>query len=170
MQRSGKRLVLALGLVALVSGGLSWWYHYAASHRATEFWGSELASLIARPSQVEVVRVENLDESALPQLFAGNRSINLTHARGMVHLRHALMSDRNFLWDQQVTPQEIPWQWCLRFTSGSGQGMVLLSADLAFVAKYQDARSRIQAVSCQPMAESLHYYFRDLNLVDASGP
>ena len=170
MQRSGNRLVLALGLVALVSGGLSWWYHYAASHRATEFWGSDLASLIARPSQVEVARVETLDEPALSELFAGDRSVNLTHARGMVHLRHALMSDRNFFWDQPVAAEEISWQWCLRFTSGSTQGLVLLSSDLAFVAKFLPARPHIEAVSCQPMAASLQYYFQDLNLVDASGP
>ena len=88
----------------------------------------------------------------------------------MVHLRHALMSDRNYQWDHDVDSSEVTWRWCLRWSDDSAQGLVLLSADFSVAGKVHSESQQVEAISCRPMGASLEYYFRDLGLQDASRP
>ena len=170
MRQSGTKLVIALLGLAVTAGALSWWYHYAATHRATRFWGPELAGLIARPSHVEVRLLDTAVSPSQSQLLpiTQGESIDLSHARGMVHLRHALMTDRNYNWGESIDSSTVVWKWALRFLYDSQQGLVLLSDDLTAIGKYQSESAQLNAISCRPMADSLAFYFRDLGLLDAS--
>ena len=177
MKQSGTKLVVGLTCLALAAGALSWWYHFGARHRATEFWGGVAAPLIARPSQVEVLE---LFESASdprgdwslrldlgrPYGAAGIRE--LSQARGMVHLRHALMSDLNYQWNEVPQPQSIDWRWCLRFHDSQGEALVVLAEDLATIGLVVGGGEQVQVVSCRPMVDSLQHYFEDLGLISAS--
>ena len=172
MQQSGKKLVLALTALAMVAGVLSWWYQFNSSHRTTRFWGPQLASLIARPSHVEVREVASGEPLSWKALESGraDSAIDLSQARGMVHLRHALMSDRNYQWGRQVDGTAVPWRWCLHWSDETAHGVVLLSADFAVLGKVQPSKKHVDAISCQPMAESLRQYFQEQGLLGASKP
>ena len=45
-EKSGKRLILGVVAACLVAAIASWWFRYAATHRAAQFWGSQAVALI----------------------------------------------------------------------------------------------------------------------------
>lgn len=182
MQRSGTKLVLGLACLALVAGVASWSYQYGATHQSTRFWGNEASSLIARPSEVEFYRLELADSAEdsgetdrlslkLGKPYVGIQTRVLTKERGMVHCRHALMTDRNYEWTSQPEPNEVDWRWGMRFHDGQTVAMVVLAKDLATIGLVDQSRSpQVRTLSCQPMAETLRDYFRNVDLISASTP
>jgi len=179
MGQSGTKLVFVLAGLALSAGVISWWYRYEAAHEATMYWGVEASRLISQPSEVEIYELallgaESAAEEGTGVLELGRRyraaePRGLTNARGMVHLRHALMSDRNYEWDAPVDPAEIDWRWCLRFFDSQHEIRVVLAADLAAIGRVVAAdQTPVEAFSCSPLSESLRAYFAALGLEDAS--
>ncbi|MGI9427756.1 MAG: hypothetical protein ACR2NM_03800 [Bythopirellula sp.] len=171
MQNSGTKLVLGLLGVALALGMISWCYRYAAAHRASQFWGPEAARLIGESAGFEALRfqpdpVQQVagESPSLGGIDARTRAVDLSKARGQAHLRHALLSDRNYLWDQPVDAEAIDWQWTLRFYEGERQALVTLSKDLRAIGKTNLAEETITAYCCEPMTSSLKQYFDDLGL------
>lgn len=170
MNRSGTKLVVALASLALVLGVASWWYRFESAHRASQFWGPEAAELIVEPGQVEALTLQPAAEGEqgaadlLPQLggeYVVVSRLDFTGARGAVHLRHALTSDSNYVWDQSAAaPAE--WRWALRFHDADRQLLVLFTADLATLGKLAADSPSVEAISCQPMAETLQSYFTAL--------
>ena len=172
MQHSGTKLVIALTSLALVLGATSWWYRYEAAHRATQFWGAVSARLIAESENLEALTFDPATADVVAALRPRpmGKSIDLSHARGQAHLRHALMSDRNYIWGELRDTAEIEWRWCLRFHESELQAYVVLSDDLTVIGKYEpstDTRTAhtLTALSCQPMTSSLAEYFRALGLL-----
>jgi hypothetical protein len=179
MGQSGTKLVILLVGLALIAGATSWWYRYESAHQATTYWGNEAARLIAQPAEVEAFDLSLLGaESALPKgaevldlgrKYQAGEPRTLTNARGMVHLRNALMSDRSYEWGTAVDPVEVDWRWCLRFFESSGEVRIVLSADLATLGRVvAGGVPPVKALSCRPLTESLQFYFVDLGLIDAS--
>jgi len=171
MQHSGTKLVITLIGLALLLGGISWWYRYEAAHRSTRFWGAEASWLIAESEGFEVIsfepgRSENL--STLGGIDTRANSTNLSKARGQAHLRHALMSDRNYVWGKTVDTAVTRWRWSLRFYEPNRQIHVVLSNDLSVIGKYELADNSVTAYSCEPMTASLAEYFRALGLLNNS--
>ncbi len=172
MGQSGTKLVIAIGGLALALGAVSWWYRFESAHRATQFWGAEAAELIEEPSEVLGLKLESVpEENEVPEdagiefdhrHYATLLQIDLTEARGMVHLRHALMTDSSYLWMKRP---KVPstWRWMLKFSQGDHYVLVLLSDDLATLGKSINS-SPIEVISCQPMAETLREYFAALGL------
>lgn len=159
MQNSGTKLVLALVAMAVLLGVVSWWYRYEAAHRASQFWGPEASRLIAESRGFEVL-VESSD---------GKReTVDLSNARGQAHLRHALLSDRNYAWETPLTDSAIPWHWRLRFHEGEQEASVLLSENFHQIGKINAASGAVTSHSCEPMTVSLRQYFEALGLVDKS--
>ncbi len=179
MGRSGTKLVFILAGLALSAGVISWWYRYEAAHEATRYWGVEASRLISQPSEVEIYELillgaESAAEEGTGVLDLGRKyraaePRGLTNARGMVHLRHSLMSDRNYVWDDPVDPTEIDWRWCLRFYESQHEVRVVLAADFSAIGRVVAAApSPVEAYSCRPLSESLRVYFAALSLEDAS--
>ncbi|NOY30647.1 MAG: hypothetical protein GXP28_10905 [Planctomycetes bacterium] len=173
MKRSGTKLVMGLACLALAAGLASWSYRYGATHESTQFWGSEAASLIARPSEVEFFSLQLADSAEdsgesldLGRPYSATPLREITQQRGMVHFRHALMTDGNYLWASDPEPNEIDWRWGMRFQDGQIQALVVLAEDLATIGLV--AEGGVRALSCQPMAETLRDYFQNVNLVPAS--
>ncbi len=155
MQNSGTKLVIALVSLAFLLGITSWWYRYEAAHRASQFWGAEASRLIAESESLE----------AITQDSDGNEiRTDLSKARGQAHLRHAFMSDRNFVWDKPVDAKAIEWKWQLRFYEGDGQAKVMLSEDLKVIGKCGPASDSTVGFSCEPMTASLVAYFEAVGL------
>ncbi len=179
MKLSGTKLVVALACLALAMGVASWAYRYGATHRATQFWGGEAARLLAQPSQVEILGLELAGPGGASRLrfdlgrsYQARQIKDLTNARGMVHFRHVLMTDRSYVWTQRPEPQQILWRWCLRFHEEDRQVFVVLAEDLATIGYVLTEDSQqVRAISCQPMAATLQQYFGDdLGLLGASTP
>ncbi len=179
MDQSGKKLVFVLAGLALAAGVTSWCYRYEAAHQATAFWGTESAPLIAQPAPVEIYELKLLGGEGASEKEAGLLNLGrryqvgdpreLTNARGMVHLRHALMSDSNFRWEMPAESEKTDWRWCLRFYDAKHEVRVVLSADLATIGRMTTGEPfPIEAFSCRPMTESLQVYFEDLGLISAS--
>jgi hypothetical protein len=174
MNPSGTKLVVALATLALALGAGSWWYRYQSAHRATQFWGPASAELIVEPGQVEALTLQPATEgeprqAGLPPQLGGEYAVaallDLTNARGTVHLRHALTSDSNYVWSPSaITPAK--WRWALRFHNAEHQLLVLFTADLATIGKSTTDSPAVEAISCEPMAETLRQYFAALGLAD----
>ncbi len=179
MSQSGSKLVVVLGSLALALAAASWWYRFESAHRSTQFWGPEAAQLIVEPGPVEALGLQSSAEGEkraadlLPQLgdaYAVVSRLDLTNAPGMVHLRHALTSDSNYVWGQSAAAPAA-WRWALRFQDPGFQDadrqlLVLFTADLATLGKSATNSSPAEVISCQPMAETLQQYFTALGLLD----
>ena len=161
MQNSGTKLVLGLLGVAWVLGMISWWYRYETAHRASQFWGPEASRLIAESEGFEVV---------VGQGDGGETRTDLSKARGQAHVRHALLSDGNYVWDEPEDTGRIEWQWTLRFHEGGRQALVMLSKDLKTIGRCTNDRQAsghdaVAAVACEPMTASLQQYFAAIGLL-----
>lgn len=172
--------------MALAAGLASWTYRYAATHRSTQFWGHEAALLIARPSKIEFLRLELADSVEdfgegsgevplqsfdLGRLYLATQVKEITQKRGMVHFRHALMSDGNYEWASRPDPSKINWRWAMRFHDGQMESLLVLAEDLATIGLVASGESpQLKTLSCQPMAETLKDYFRNVGLTTASKP
>lgn len=173
MGQSGTKLVVGLCGLALALGVIAWWYRFETAHRATQFWGSTAAELITESSHVLGLKLKLASGPVDRDPNGGAVALSsreyetpirkdLTDARGMVHLRHALLSDSNYLWSEHpLAPDK--WRWMLKFSQGDRYVRVLLNEDFVILGKMVNSSS-IETVSCQPMAESLREYFRALGL------
>jgi len=181
MGQSGTKLALAMVMLALGLGVLSWWYRYESAHQSTVFWGPEAAEWISRPSQVKAFQldptaadVESGAESDTSRMKFGNQWYqltelqDLTNARGMVHLRHSLMTDRNYDWQSVSVDNARQWQWCLGFYGERGNVLVLLDREFITVGKVRKGGEEVSTVSCQAMSETLQEYFRSIGVFSAS--
>jgi hypothetical protein len=54
MYYSGKLVIIGILAVAVASAAASWWFRYAATHRAAQYWGPETARLIRDAPTVEL--------------------------------------------------------------------------------------------------------------------
>lgn len=158
MQNSGTKLVLALTGLALLLGVVSWWYRYETARRASQFWGPQASRLIAESEGFEAIRIGS-DGPIETQVT------DLSEARGQAHLRHAFLSDSNYVWETQLNHAEIKWYWSLRFYEGKQQTDLLLSENLDVIGKSASESQPGVALSCEPMAASLKPYFDALGLL-----
>jgi len=177
MKHSGRKVVLAIGLIALVLGGTGWFYRYHTTHRAAQFWGSTAAMLIRGPSSVVVFELKPIEENSkkssdLPIKAADyfrRRSQDISDARGLVHLRNALSLDRNFDWEASDSHSEENWVLGIAFSEGEDQQTILFSVDFLQMARVvpgedQSQVPELRRISCAPMARSLTTYFESLGI------
>lgn len=162
MHNSGTKLVLALVGLALLLGVVSWWYRYEAAHRASQFWGATASRLIAESEGFEARWTDLAEDS---QESSTEKILDLSKARGQAHLRHALLSDRNYVWGKPLDGETTDWRWTIRFFEGIAEAEVLFSRDLSVIGKRNADGDTVQAYSCQPMTESLEQYFQALGLI-----
>jgi len=152
MPSSGKTVVLSIFGLAVLLSGFSIWFHRRATHQAQQFWGERAAVLINKAEHVT-----GLEIAAAPgdQLAAGGevvtvagrrwqvvRQVDLQQAKGLVHLRHALLEGDNFNWEKEIDPRKVNWQWALRFGDGGAPATVVLSLDDAAVALAGSEKAR----------------------------
>jgi hypothetical protein len=120
---SGKLVIFSIVAVALVAAVASLWFRYNATHRAAEFWGPETATLIRDATIVKLYHVN--DDPSLVSLVR-----DISKARGLTHLRIALLEDRNFIWPAQYTVTPPRWRWALAFSNpGQEEQFVLELTD-----------------------------------------
>lgn len=158
MKASGKLVIIGILTVALASAAASWWFRYAATHRAAEFWGPRTAELIRDAPIVELYQLTP------PAAFAQSSSRtawfldsadarDVSSAPGLIHLRNALLEDRSYRWPPQPMHSEHRCRWVLLFRGEpqSEAAMLLFSPEW----KHVRTPERNEILSCQPIADGL---------------
>jgi hypothetical protein len=132
MKHRGKWLVVfVFGLgIAAAAGGI--YYNHRATHRTIGWLGG--AKVLSAP-RVELLQLAPLgDDAPIPDdgviraagaRFAAVRSVDITQARGVLNMRHALAQDVSYAWDEAPKDQHIAWAYAVRFT-GDGRSDVLV--------------------------------------------
>jgi hypothetical protein len=167
---SGKLVIVAIVAIAVAAAGVSWWFRYDVTHRAAEFWGPKTARLIR---DAPIVQFWTHDPPTnLPELIASEVSAestrdpstvqDVTHARGFVHLRNALLDDRSFRWPPNPPAPGTDWKWMLRFQNevANEDSILVLSSDCRFIADFDRP---YEALSCEPIAAGLAQVFAELS-------
>jgi hypothetical protein len=161
--QSGSKVVLGIFGLAFVAAVLSWWYRFETAHESTTFWGPQFAVLIVEPSEVTAFTLKKTDdetEGAYPILsdkYLRTDTKKLTDARGMIHLRHSIVNDGNYLWDNSVTADE--WRYGLQFEDDDRSATVLFNDGFTVLGRLNRRGDNLRTVDCTPMAETLRKYF-----------
>ena len=146
MQVKGKHFILGLLAVAVLSTGAAILYQTRLTRRCLELWGTENVRLIQYSSQVELIEFDAQEENepqdnkpgaAEPEngdsdeLIAGDQKnleiidrLDISRARGLIHLRAAMLVDQNFEWDAKADPRPT-WKYGLRFTLGPKESLLI---------------------------------------------
>ena len=167
---SGKPVILAILTVALAAAGASWWFRYSATHRAARLWGSKGARLIRDAPTVYLMKVPWPEPAGL--IGPVPVETDISEARGLTHLRNALLEDRSFDWTKRDAPAPENWSntvWELRFRDGKGvQIGVIFSNDCRFAAVRDGHSEPRNVVSTDPIAGGLRDFFNEI-WTDAAG-
>lgn len=168
MPSSGTKLVIGILALALALGAVSWWYRFETAHRATLFWGPEVAQIIAEPGKITGYKLDPATDAAGEPLDVAGREYrgvlvrDLTGAAGMVHLRHALVTDSNYLWMKRPAAPD-QWRWALQFHKGEHNVLIVLTEDFQTLGKLVGS-APLEMIDCRPMAETLREYFASLGI------
>ena len=170
---SGKWVIIGILAVALTAAGGSWWFRYSATHKAAVFWEPRAAGLIRDASFVELIELrpaagaERTNPPASHFAFGGDSKYVpakrrvVSAARGLVHLRNALLEDRSFVWDNtDVLPwhETVEWRWLLVFADKKGGTLITFSKDCHFVMTESH-----KVISCEPIAAGLAEMFAEMS-------
>lgn len=166
---SGKWIILVFLVLALALASGAWEYYYRLQQRPLALWGAQAARLIIQAPEVEgwlladanaEDKTEGVEE--VQAITIGSRRLRVVErrelgdARGLLHLRKALMNDRSFDWDAEA-PKDVDWRYGLKFAKGSETATVLFAP--------QAERVRIlelgNKVSVAPIARGLEKFFQE---------
>jgi hypothetical protein len=169
---SGKLLIIGIVIVAVASAAISWWFRYNATHRAADFWGPETARLIRDAPVVQVfnsstpVALPSNDTAGVSGFINSADTRDVSNARGLVHLRTALLEDHNFDWPPSPMSPDIEWKQGLIFRNegGGNVAILLFSPDL----KWVSVVGTKEMLSCAPMANGLREMFAEFSSDSAS--
>ena len=177
MHNSGKLVILGILTVALIMAGASWWYRYAATHKAVQFWGPDSAELIRDAPRVLLLQNPPADISDLAQedpIRAGfdESATDVSHAPGLLHLRNALLEDRSFDWPKSSDPVTQPvsdiGHWQLVFhdpRTNQNSALIRFSKDCRQAVKWEPAfMAKLDvAISTKPIiAAGLRQIFAEM--------
>jgi hypothetical protein len=153
--KRGTIVILIILVVAVVSAGVSVWYHYRNQRLAQQFWGTTTAVLIDRAPRVEVFQLgepdatisldddaadepppeaepADADAQAAPQAVEFDQTPwivvatkDAAAARGIANLRRALVLDTTFDWTSPPAAQEPRWQYGISVNDGRNWASVL---------------------------------------------
>jgi hypothetical protein len=120
---SGRWIALAIVVLTLAGAVSSIWHHHVSSNAAQEFLGTGGMVLVTQSPRAELlVLVPNATTTpvtANDSITIGGREMriarrhDLTAARGMLNLRHALRQDASYEFDA-VVALDPPWTFAIR--------------------------------------------------------
>jgi hypothetical protein len=161
-QISGKLVIIGVLSVAIGGALLSWWFRYAATHRTAVFWGPEVSVLIRDAPLVESWNNSDLNggivSSAAP-LVKNSELRDVSFARGLLHMRTALLEDRSYDWPPEPLRRGMKWTHGLVFRADGRGELILFSPDFKWVC----AANAEQMLSCEPIAYGLQEMFSEFS-------
>jgi hypothetical protein len=144
---SGKLVIIGIVAIALIAAGTSWWFRLHATHRAARFWGPDDARLL-RDAPVVLLHVNTREPAER----------DISSARGLVHLRSALLEDRSFSWPATPVQNEIKWEHGVTFQNDASGLPIFFSSDFHWLTVLDSEKM----LSCQPIAVGLREMFTEL--------
>ena len=187
-QISGKIVIVTIVVLALGAASFSWWFRVQATDRALALWGADRARLIQRGERVQALRfssraahddgsVDNEPDGNGPAgeaIMVGGQTLLVTEqkdisaARGLVHLRQALIEDRSFDLsspsDQEKArvQENSEWAFGLRFTDGRSAVLLLFARGFEQMAVVEDGQvESVISVAKDPTAAGLATFFAE---------
>jgi hypothetical protein len=123
--------LLGLGLAAAATGI---WFQWQQTRRCLTFYGVETAGRISRAPQVELWLLKRPPGSSHTGRLQAFRRLDISAAKGLVHLRRGLVEDANFAWGEVTAGSPLPdssWDVALVFSldAATGGGRSLLAVD-----------------------------------------
>lgn len=94
---TGKLVVLAIVCLGVCLAAFALWYQRGQTRRCLDFYGSAIARRIQVAPRVELWRIDPTAAAGEP---SASRRQDISHARGVVHLRRGLVEDASFAWDR----------------------------------------------------------------------
>lgn len=175
MFQRGHFVILFIFGLSAAMGAFAVWTHYQRGRQSLAFWGSETANLIRHAPQVEYFRLSRSSEPPVDaaesleidgKKFWIERRLDVSQTPGLVHARHAFITDDGYNWKETVASDvDVNWQNGLRFTDGERSAVVLL--DYAGLMIQQRGASR-RARMIEPLAKSEKEFFERLLAADES--
>jgi hypothetical protein len=160
-EKSGKRLILGVVAACLVAAIASWWFRYAATHRAAQFWGSQAVALIRDAPHVTL----RSDVTSTDAAGGAEADVprDISSAKGLTHLRNALLEDASYDWT--AGDPDTDWSSSLVFAAADGaepRAVVMFSPDFKWVSNGTAADPSKQIVSTTAeFADGLKKFFAD---------
>jgi hypothetical protein len=134
----GKLVVALIMGLAVGAAGFAWWWNYAGSRKALEFYGAQGAHLIRTAPTVEIL-VLAAQDSAVEGESSGDfvtyqgksrpvsRRIDISRAPGLIHARTALLDDASYANQPLRTISGEPPSELIRFSDGRGEALLAFS-------------------------------------------
>lgn len=174
---SGKLVIIGIVAVALLGAGGSWWFRYSSTHEAAKFWGPETATLIRDASAVRFLafsepvtnQVAKFDSPTDPDFSdVPQATRDVTEARGLVHLRNALLESHNFNWPSVPTSSTTRWTRALVFTDkATGRDACVLFAPESKLVASTETNS---TVSFEPISAGVAQMFGEFESLPTAEP
>lgn len=139
----GSFLVVGLLGLGLAAAGTGIWFQWQQTRRCLAFYGVETAGRVSRAPQVELWLLAHPSGSRHTGRLRASQRLDISDAKGLVHLRRGLVEDANFAWAATTSDEPQPdaaWDIALVFTqdAATGGGRSLLAVD--FGSEKDDAR------------------------------
>jgi len=184
MEIRGRIVVITVFVVAIGLSVAAWRHNYVQTDQSARFWGRERALLLLRSPQLELLtlanreldRLKDDDEAegegkvASSDVLAANwlvvDSHDLSNAPGLIHFRHALTYDDNYLWNERsAKATEFDAAYALRFSDGKDQLVLLFPDGFTEMGRLEDNASRVTILPCPKMASALTTYLREVGAI-----
>jgi hypothetical protein len=124
----GSMLVVALLLVAVGLALFAVWFQWSQTRRCLAFYGAEAARSIQSAPRVELWR---LQWNAASGRVRALERVDISAARGLVHLRRGLVEDANFKWSADATGRRSAPGWDVALAFFGSPHQVVPSATMA---------------------------------------
>lgn len=124
--------LLVLGMVGMAAGlaAFAVWFQWTQTRRCLTYFGPEIAAAIQTAPRVEAWRLGA--GGAGKHLLAASRA-DVSRARGLVHLRHGLVEDSNYVWPPAGGGRRPIGSWDVAlafFAADAAQPQAILAFDL----------------------------------------
>ena len=160
-------LMLALGVAAALFAG---WFYFTLQRRPLAFWGPDVARQLLRARRVVAMQLvpraagprETADDETV--IYAGQRyevvgRRDVSEAPGFTHVRHSLLNDAAFSWDEPVDGNDAAYRYALRFEGEDGRATLLLDAQCRQVAVVETGRRAVIEPVSKPICDFLQEQF-----------
>ncbi len=167
--------MLSTFAIGFAMAGGAWWYNYQQSRLAAEFWGRQNASLLVGNSEVTLLELGEPDAAGVAKRETV-REIDLTDKKGLVHLRHSLTYDANFVWEKrrhEPLGDGDAWTYAMRFSRGNAKLEVLFASDFQQLGRVVDASAAeptVDVLRCPRLGPVLLAYLAEVGVEFADSP
>jgi len=132
----GKLALLVVMFLGVAGAAGGWWYQRGLQRRPILLWRHEAADLFVNAPHAELWRLEPQSGTtptsdvvtAGGKAFRAVKKVDVSEARGFLHLRHSLLSDPSFDWSADTSGPK-NWRYALRFVEGDRVATLLISDD-----------------------------------------